>query len=179
MNNDIVIENRRQANDAMSRPRAGRTKFLVGGLLILGAVIYLLVTSTASTAQYFLTVDELRSRGVGYNGLVGKNVRVSGAVVGETIQYDAQRLELTFAVAHVTDSPQAIEAVGGLAAALAQAVRDPNTARLNVHYLGPKPDLMRPEAQAIMDGQLREDGTFHADTLLLKCPTRYEGAPQS
>ena len=176
MNNDIVIENQRQANDAMSRPRAGRTKFLVGGLLILGAVIYLLVTSTASTAQYFLTVDELRSRGV---AMVGKNVRVSGAVVGETIQYDAQRLELTFAVAHVTDSPQAIEAVGGLAAALAQAVRDPNTARLNVHYLGPKPDLMRPEAQAIMDGQLREDGTFHADTLLLKCPTRYEGAPQS
>ncbi len=176
MNNDIVIENQKQVNDAISRPRAGRAKFLVGGLLILAAVIYLLVTSTASTAQYFLTVDELHSKGA---EIVGKNVRVSGAVVGETIRYDAQGLELTFTVAQVTDSPEAIEAAGGLAQALAQAVRDPNTARLSVHYLGPKPDLMRPEAQAIMDGQLRQDGTFHADTLLLKCPTRYEGAPRS
>ena len=37
------------------------------------------------------------------------------------------------------------------------------------------PDLLRNEAQAIMDGHLSEDGTFIADTLLLKCPTKYDG----
>lgn len=154
-----------------ARRRAGRAKFIVGGLLILGAVIYLVATSMVSTAQYFLTVEELRNRGA---AMAGKNVRVSGAVVGETIQYDARALELTFTIAHTPDSQTAIDAAGGLAVVLAQAANDPSAARLQVHYLGPQPDLMRPEAQAILEGQLRADGTFHADSLLLKCPTRYE-----
>jgi cytochrome c-type biogenesis protein CcmE len=38
------------------------------------------------------------------------------------------------------------------------------------------PDLLRDEAQAIMTGQLGEDGVFMADELLLKCPTKYEEA---
>jgi cytochrome c-type biogenesis protein CcmE len=28
-----------------------------------------------------------------------------------------------------------------------------------------------------MDGHIDENGLFHADTLLMKCPTRYEDAP--
>ena len=62
----------------------------------------------------------------------------------------------------------------GAAVALAEAARDPNRARLAIHYNGPKPDLMRAEAQAILEGKLQPDGTFHADNLLLECPTRYE-----
>ena len=47
---------------------------------------------------------------------------------------------------------------------------------MQVVYVGVKPDLLRDEAQAIMTGQLGEDGVFHADELLLKCPTKYEEA---
>jgi cytochrome c-type biogenesis protein CcmE len=36
--------------------------------------------------------------------------------------------------------------------------------------------LLRHEAQAIMTGELGEDGIFYADELLLKCPTKYEEA---
>ena len=36
------------------------------------------------------------------------------------------------------------------------------------------PDLLRDEAQAIMTGQFSSDGVFHAEELLLKCPTKYE-----
>jgi cytochrome c-type biogenesis protein CcmE len=46
---------------------------------------------------------------------------------------------------------------------------------VEVIYVGVKPDLMKGEAQAIMDGHIDENGLFHADTLLMKCPTRYEG----
>jgi cytochrome c-type biogenesis protein CcmE len=46
-------------------------------------------------------------------------------------------------------------------------------------YVGPKPDLLRDEAQAIMTGHLGEDGVFYADELLLKCPTKYEEAVPS
>ena len=69
-----------------------------------------------------------------------------------------------------------LETEGGLAEALHQAVMDPSRARMKVVYVGPKPDLLRNEAQAIMTGHVAPDGTFYAEELLLKCPTRYEQA---
>ncbi len=148
-------------------------KFVVGGVLILGAVIYLIVSSAGAEAEYFMTVDELRATN---GGMAGKNLRVSGAVIGDTIQYDPQTLTLTFEVANVPADNAEIEAQGGLAEVLHQAVIDPSRNRIQVVYIGPKPDLMRDEAQAIMTGHVGPDGIFQADELLLKCPTRYEQA---
>jgi len=150
-----------------------RTKFILGGVLILAAVIYLIATSTQASAEYFMTVDEVKAEGA---GAVGKSLRLSGAVVGDTIQYDPQTLTLTFDVAHVSGDNDEIEAQGGLAEVLHQAVIDPTRQRVTAVYVGPKPDLLRNEAQAIMTGKLGEDGIFYAEELLLKCPTRYEEA---
>ena len=150
-----------------------RTKFILGGLLILAAVVYLIVSSTQASAEYFMTIDELRAKG---SGVVGKSLRASGAVVGDTINYDPETLTLTFEVAHVPGDNADIEAQGGLALVLHEAVVDPARARMQVVYVGPKPDLLRDEAQAIMTGHMGEDGIFYADELLLKCPTKYEEA---
>ena len=150
-----------------------RFKFILGGMLILAAVIYLIASSTQASAQYFMTIDELNAKG---SSVVGKNLRVSGAIIGDSIQYDPQSLKLQFTVAHVTGDNNEIEAQGGLAEVLHQAVIDPSRSKLNVVYVGPKPDLLRNEAQAIMTGYLDENGVFHAEELLLKCPTRYEDA---
>jgi len=150
-----------------------RMKFVLGGLLILAAVVYLIVSSTSASAEYFMTIDELNAKG---SSMVGRSLRVSGAVIGDTITYDPQTLALTFQVAHVTGDNDEIEALGGLAEVLHQAVIDPTRARLTVIYVGPRPDLLRDEAQAIMTGHLGDDGIFYADELLLKCPTRYEEA---
>ncbi len=57
---------------------------------------------------------------------------------------------------------------------LHDAVNDPHRPRLNVIYDDSKPDLLQNEAQAIMRGQLGDDGRFYADEVLLKCPTRYK-----
>ncbi len=154
----------------------GRTKFLVGGLLILAAVVYLIVSSTQANAEYFMTINELKSKGT---AVVGKNLRVSGAVVGDTIQYDPQSLTLTFDVANVPGDNKEIDAEGGLAAVLHAAVVDPARTRVKVVYSGPKPDLLKNEAQAIMTGHLDAAGVFHADELLLKCPTKYQEAVPS
>ena len=148
-------------------------KFVFGGILILGAVVFLIASSTQATKEYFLTVDELNQKG---SSIVDKNLRVSGAVVGDTIQYDANDLTLTFDVAHVPGDNAALETEGGLAVALHEAVIDPTRSRMKVVYVGPKPDLLRNEAQAIMTGHLGEDGIFYAEELLLKCPTKYEEA---
>jgi cytochrome c-type biogenesis protein CcmE len=160
--------------EATSSPQTGsasRAKFLVGGLLIVTAVVYLIVSSTRASAQYFLTVDELVARS---DEVLGRDLRLSGAVLGETVEYDADTLTLEFIIAHVPGDNDEIEAQGGLAEALHAAVMDPTRTRIPVVYNGPKPDLLRHEAQAIMTGQIGEDGVFYADELLLKCPTRYE-----
>jgi cytochrome c-type biogenesis protein CcmE len=148
-------------------------KFVIGGILILGAVVFLIWSSTAANAEYFLTIDELNAKG---SSIVDRNLRVSGAVIGDSIQYDAPNLKLSFEVAHVPADNAELATEGGLAVALHQAVLDPSRSRMKVVYVGPKPDLLRNEAQAIMTGHLGADGTFYAEELLLKCPTRYEQA---
>lgn len=149
----------------------GKGTFLVAGLLILAAVIYLIVSSTGSTAHYFLTVEELQTT---ENDVVGRNITVSGAVLGDSIIYDSSVPRVTFTVVQVPGDPEEVERAGGLAKVLHTAVNDPTAPRLEVVYDDVKPDLLQNEAQAIMRGQLGDDGRFYADEVLLKCPTRYE-----
>ncbi len=144
---DVALEGTESSNNS-------RIKFLIGGLIILAAVGYLIWTGFSSSAQYFLTVEELRAKGV---NIVGDDVRISGMVNGESITYDPQSLRIEFDVVDSLDD-----------------LSNP----LHVVYYGPKPDLLKHEAQAIIEGTWHEDGVFYAhdraDSLLLKCPTKYE-----
>jgi cytochrome c-type biogenesis protein CcmE len=150
-----------------------KLKFIIGSLLIAAAVIYLVVSSTQANAQYFFTVDEVIARG---QTLAGKSFRLSGAVLGDTIHYDPTTLELSFTIAHIPGDNQEVEKAGGLAAVLHAAVTDPSSRKINIHYKGPRPDLLKNEAQAILSGTLYSDGSFNASEILLKCPTKYEEA---
>lgn len=149
----------------------GRTKFIVGGLLIVAAIVYLIATATMGNQQYFRTVDELVNGGA---SMAGQNIRVSGAVLGESITWEPDSLTISFEMAHMPGDQEVIDQQGGLAAVLHDATTDPSRSRIRVVYIGPKPDLLQNEAQAIVTGQLGDDGVFYADELLLKCPTRYD-----
>ncbi len=155
----------------IKRPGGGQLKFIIGGLLIVGAIAYLVVTSLQSTAQYFYTIDEIKAKGP---AVVGKSLRASGAVIGDTIAFDDKTLKITFTMANVSNDTKDITAAGGLAQLLHNAVLDPKASRMQVVYVGPKPDLLKNEAQAIVTGKVGADGVFYADELLLKCPTRYD-----
>ncbi len=150
-----------------------RMKFWIGGALIVAAVVYLIASSTSAAAQYYLTVDELQTQ---VAAVQGRDLKISGAVVGDSIEYDPETLTLRFTIANVPGDLDEIEKAGGLAEVLHQAVNNPDATRMAVEYIGPMPDLLRHEAQAIVTGRVGEDGVFHADELLLKCPTRYEEA---
>jgi cytochrome c-type biogenesis protein CcmE len=156
---------------SMTTGSASRTKFLVGGLLIVLAVIYLIASSTQAAAQYYLTIDELNEKGASFGD---RDIKVSGAVDGDSISYDTDTLTLRFTAVNVPADLDEIEQGGGLAEVLHTALLNENASRIEVEYIGPKPDLLRHEAQAIVTGRMGEDGIFHADELLLKCPTRYE-----
>ncbi len=126
-------------------------KFILGGLLVIGLVVGLIVQATLSTGAYYLTVSELQERAP---AIYGERVRVSGTVVEGSEDWNPQEITLRF------------------------AIQDENNAQLLIVFEGPRPDNFQRAASAIVEGELRPDGTFKADTLLLKCPSRYEEEPE-
>ena len=85
--------------------------------------------------------------------LAGKNLRVNGNVVTESVQYDAANLDLNFKISDTTDPSKQIA----------------------VHFHGIQPDqITREGASAIVEGSLGSNGVVDANNLLLKCPSRYE-----
>src|SRR6187551_3427824 len=138
---------------------SSRMKLIIGGVIILAAVGFLIVSSTQASAQFFMTIDELGAKGP---GMVDRNVTISGAVIGDTISYDPQTLSVKFTVANVPGDNAEIERLGGLGKVLHEAVIDRSRSQLKVVYQGAKPDLLRNEAQAVMTGHLGGDGIFYA-----------------
>lgn len=156
------------ARQMLARGRkAERLKFLIGGLLLLGAVLYLVLSGTLLGARYFITIDEVLND----PQFASQSVRVTGVVLGESISIDEQSQEtvITFTVASFpADHPN-------LAEALHIGATDPDATVMQVRVVGqPKPELLRHEAQAIMTGELGPDGVFVADELNFKCPSRFE-----
>ena len=164
---ELLLQGRRATK------KSGRWKFLIIGVAILGAIAYLLFSSTLIGARYYVTVDDLLND----PGMVGKTVRVSGAVDGDPV-FDQQTHELHFVVANIPNDNDTIRKQGGLAKVLYMAVNNPNATRLQVvAYETDIPDLLQHEAQAIMSGKLEQvDGEyiFYAQEITLKCPTKYE-----
>lgn len=148
-----------------------KKKYVAVGLLALAAVAVLVLNSTASSARYYMTIDELRALG---QAASMRSVTVSGAVLGDTIAYDATVPEVRFTIAQVPGDPDEVKAAGGLTAVLDAAVADPTLPRLEVVYGDVKPDSLAHRTQAIVRGQLGPDGVFVADEVLLRCPTRYQ-----
>jgi cytochrome c-type biogenesis protein CcmE len=158
--------------NAPTRRGGERLKFLIGGLVILGAVAYLIISGTLSGARYFISVNELLSK----PDYAGQTVRITGAVLGDSITYDTETLTIEFTVANIE------EPYTDLAQALYEAVNNPQAERVHVRVENTvMPDLLKNEAQAILTGTLDANGVFQATELNLKCPSRFieEGGPSS
>lgn len=130
-----------------------RTKFLVGGLLILGTAGYLMASSIEETAQYYLTPGELATKVAADPTFVDNGIKVGARVVPGSIQRDPGGRRVTF---RMTDGQQTY----------------------NVAYRGIAPDTFTDGVDVIVEGRLGADGTFQATTLLAKCASRYENAPE-
>ncbi len=136
---------------AVSTSKANsKVKFIVGGLVIVGLIAYLIISSISSAGSYYREVGEVLSQ---QNALAGKSLRVSGNIVPNSITYDAAKLDLNFKVSDPTDANK----------------------QLAINFHGVKPDqIERDGASAIVEGTLGAGGVVKANNLLLKCPSRYE-----
>jgi len=127
-----------------------KAKFIIGGLIIAGLIIYLVVSSISSAGAYYREVGEVLAQ---TEALTGKALRVSDNTATESIVYDAPTLSLSFSIADPTDA----------------------TKQLPIHFHGVQPDQIgREGSSAIVEGTLGPDGVVEANNLLLKCPSKYE-----
>lgn len=145
------------------KPRSNRMKFVVGGVLIVAAIVFLVANAMSGNTQLYKTVGEFYAE---QSRLVGRDLRVSGLVVGDSIKFtqiDATTSRLEFDIVDDLQNPGQ---------------------RLHIVAMNePMPDLLQHEAQAMVEGRAEDGGVFHANQggLFLKCPTRYEesGAPEA
>ena len=132
-----------------SAKAGGKWKFFIGGLLILGAIAYVTITSFQSNSVYYLTLQELNAQRA---TSIGQTVRVNAPLDKSSVQFDDKSLTLKF---NLVD--------GGLV--------------LPVVYKGVVPDTMGDGATVVAEGRLGADGVFQASTILVKCPSKYEAQP--
>ncbi len=129
-----------------------RTKFITGGVLILGAAGYLMASSISKTGTYYLTPTELSSKLAADPSFYQTGVKVGARVVPGTIIRAPGGRETMF---RMTDGVRSY----------------------NVDYRGITPDTFTDSVDVVVEGRLGRDGVFHATTLLAKCASRYENAP--
>ena len=131
----------------MPTGRTGRKKwpFAAGILVILATVSWLAYSGIQESKTYYVTVSELFSN----HDLQARRLRVAGDVTTGSIGREDGHVNFQ------------IEQGGKL---------------LKVVYTGtePLPDTLQDGAQAVADGRYQQDGTFHAEAVQAKCPSKYE-----
>lgn len=126
----------------------GRLQVAVAVAIVLAAVAWIMVTGLSDTMVYYYTVSEVMAQ---HPRLIGEPLRVHGNVVAGSIQRSDTNLVHHFVIHE-----------GG--------------ERLSVVYEGIAPDTFQDDAEAVVEGELGDDGVFRASFLMAKCPSKYEAA---
>jgi cytochrome c-type biogenesis protein CcmE len=126
-------------------------RFAILIVVILGILGWLAASGINESKTYYKTISELRTLPPADQG---KRMRVTGNVVAGSIQRAGTAVRFTIC-------------------------EQPSAQTLQVIYTGkdPLPDTFRDSAQAMADGRMQPDGTFHANSIAAKCPSKYEAAP--
>jgi cytochrome c-type biogenesis protein CcmE len=132
-----------------------KSKFLLGGLLIVGAVSYLMYTGIRETSTYYLTIEEFLPQ---RETFTHASIRLAGRVQHGSVQWDPKTLRLRFVLGPLAQREDTPQAVG-----------------IPVQYHGILPDMFAAGRDVIVEG--RSDGTIlTATTVMTSCPSKYEAA---
>ena len=125
-----------------------RKKLIAVGIVVIGALSYLLITGLFSYSMHDAEVADILANPVQYEG---KGVKVSGTVINGSINKAPNNLVFT--------------------------MKDQDSdASIKVLYKGVVPDSFMDDATVILEGKYdSENKNFIASKLMAKCPSRYEG----
>jgi cytochrome c-type biogenesis protein CcmE len=127
----------------MSGPRL---KFVLGGFVIVAALVWLGFIGYEESKAYYITVEEFSAM---QGQLQGKTVKVAGDVVEGSI--DRASTPMEFMISNQGKS-------------------------LRVRYIGKDmvPDTFMDGSKAVVEGSLAQDGVFQARRIEAKCASKYE-----
>ena len=126
-----------------------RRRFIVGAVLIAGAVSYLVYAGIRTTSMYYLELGEFLAR---REALAGETLRVKGWVRHGSVARDPSTNELRFELA-----------------------RQDDTNGVPVAYHGIMPDMFAEGREVVVEG--RYDGRgLAARQIMTSCPSKYEPA---
>ncbi|GHO43706.1 cytochrome c maturation protein CcmE [Ktedonospora formicarum] len=145
----IAIDGHKEKNTNLETRSKRRfpLAFLLVGLAILGAVIYLVYANTQTNAAYYMTVSELHTCA----NCATQSVRVAGVVQDGSIVRDDAHTSVRFTLVDGTQT-------------------------LQVAYSGVVPDIFKAGVQVVVEGRYSGQGPFQAQTLLAKCPSKFQNA---
>jgi cytochrome c-type biogenesis protein CcmE len=121
-----------------------RTRFVVGGLVIVAALAYLIYAGVSQSVVYFVTPTEL-----GAAPVPGKAYRLGGMVQPGTLRWDPKGVDLRFTLSDGQTS-------------------------VPVRHRGTPPDLFVEGRGAVVEGTWSRDGYFQASTILAKHSEEYK-----
>ncbi len=135
-----------------------KKRMLIGGVLILlifTGFLVSVVDQGIGAMQYYHTLDEFEQARLEGKVGVSQGLRLNGRVAPGTIHKDLKGMRITF---DLTDGTYTLPVV---------------LTRLDVS------DLFKDNANVVVEGRLGADGVFVAETLMTKCPTKYDAAEGS
>jgi len=129
-----------------------KLKFIVGGIVVAAAIASLAFFAVRDNMVYYYTVTEMLGKGP------STNVRVAGDLVNGTLVKGGVGEPIDFEI-YDKDAPEST---------------------LLVTFTGTVPDTFKDDPntpiEVVVEGDLQSDGTFAADFMLAKCPSKYESA---
>lgn len=131
-------------------------RFMVGLVGVAAVVTYLIWTGVSETMVYYMTPVELVERVEDDPSFHDVGVKVGGQVVPGTYARVEGELLHRFTVRDLADE----------------------STTFVVEYRDALPDTFTEDVEVVLEGKLGEDGVFRATTLLTKCGSRYEAAPE-
>lgn len=131
--------------------RKANVKITIGVLVVVIAIVYLIFAGFSSAqASYYLKVNEALSGHIDLN----KSYRIEGKIDVANASFDGNSNPVVLKF-QIYDEGQPDQ-------------------KLTVIYNDVKPDNFAEATSAVVDGKFNPDGTFHAEDLTLKCPSKYE-----
>ena len=122
-----------------------KKRFLIGGIIVVLAIGYLGYMGFQGSAVYYYTASELIELG---SSIYDENVRVNWQVVPGSLEQEANGLVLKF---NIVDEKRSLPVV----------------------YQGVVPDSFKSDSEVVVEGYLNSAGTFQANTIMTKCPSKY------
>jgi len=138
--------NTAQTSGSKNVPLLKRKRVIFAGAIVLLAMGFLIYMGLSQFATYYFTVSEFLAEG---ESISGKQVRVAGQVVPDSVKQDTENFTLSFTI---TDGETTLPVV----------------------YQGVVPDTFKAGTDIVVEGKSDQQGVFHASKLITKCPSKYE-----